>query len=209
MTTYQETRTLDLLKERSRAGGVKPIVLRRGETGQSIAVSVTNDGTAFNLTGYTASFCAVNADRGMVKRSATVSNAAGGLVTFSVTSDLTAAPGSVFVAYIELTKGSDIATTDTLPFVVLDNVDAGELDAEEYQDSIRELIAAVRSEAVAQATGAVSDALGDMQDDYEAAEAARDAAYAAAEAARCVDYVGGPFSIVDGAVNITYYEGTL
>ena len=214
MTTYSEpTRTLDLLKRRGRAGAIEPIVLRRGEAGTSITVDVTMDGLPFSLTGYTAKFCAVNAKGELVKRNATVANAAGGKVSYTVTTDLTAWAGPVFVAYFELTKSGELATTDTLPFVVLDNVDLADGEAEEYQSSIDAMLNEAREAAVAAAHAAFESAYADAEAARDAlygeAEAARDDAYAAAEAARNLDTLSAPFTVVDGKLNITYYDGEI
>lgn len=214
MTTYQEPiRRLDLLKRRGRAGGIQPVVLRRGEKGQQIQAYITKDDEAFPLTGYTAKFCAVNAKGELVKRSATVSNAASGLVAYAVTSDLTAWEGSVLVAYFELTKSGEIATSDTLPFIVLDNADIAEGEAAEYESSIDAMIEAAQAEAVAQATESVQAAyaIAEAARDalYRDAESARDDAYDAAEAARNVNSQNAPFSVVDGKLCITYYDGEL
>lgn len=164
MTTYQETRTLDVLKKRGRAGTVEPITLRRGESGTKITGLVRNDGVAFPLTGYTAKFCAVNAAGDFVRRDAAVENAASGTVSYTLTTDLTAVDGPVHVAYFELTKSGEVATTDTIPLIVLPNTDFSQEQAEEYQLVVDQLIASMESElaatqyATAEATSAAQAA---------------------------------------------------
>lgn len=168
MTTYQETRTLDVLKKRGRAGTVEPITLRRGESGTKITALVRNDGAVFPLTGYTAKFCAVNAAGDFVRRDATVEAAAAGTVSYTLTTDLTAVDGPVSVAYFELTKSGEVATTDTIPLIVLPNMDLSPEEAQEYQTKVDALVSAMEEELAA-STAATTSATA-------AAQAARQAA---------------------------------
>ena len=164
MASYTETRTLDLLKRRGRSGGIPPITLRRGESGVEVQGVITYDDATFSLSGYTAKFCAINAAGGVLRRSASIPNAAGGIASYEVTTDLTAESGPVLVAYFEFTKSGKTISSDTLPFIVLPNADLDGPAAEEYQSQIDELM------------DTLSQALTD-------AEAATDAANAAAELA--------------------------
>ena len=213
MSTYTETRTLDLLKHKGKAGGVPPITLRRGEAGADITINVTNNGEAFNLTGYTAKFCAVNAKGEKVKRAASVTNAASGAAKYTVTSDLTAWAGPVLVGYLELTKTGELATTDTLPFIILDNADITDEEAAEYQSSIDAMLNAAQEAAVAAAQTAFESAYADAEAArdalYAEAESDRDDAYAAAEAGRNANTSSAPFSVRDGKLCVTYYTGTI
>ena len=141
MTTYQEPkRTLDLLKRRGRSGGIKPIILRRGEKGQKISATITLDDAVFPLSGYAAKFCAVNAAGDYVIRVASIDNASAGLVSYTVTPDLTAVDGVAMLAYFEFTKSGETATSDTLPIIVLENTDISDQEAEPYLPIIDELI---------------------------------------------------------------------
>lgn len=171
MSTYTETRTLDLLKRKGRSGGIPPITLRRGESGVTVKGVITYDDATFSLTGYTAKFCAINASGGIVRKNATVTNAAGGEVEYAVGTDLTANSGPVLVAYFELTKEGQTATSDTLPFIVLPNADLDGPEAEEYQSLIDELIATLQ------------DAITDAGTATDAANTAAAAANAAADRA--------------------------
>lgn len=167
MTTYSEpTRTLDLLKRRGRAGAIEPIVLRRGEAGQEISADITEDGAARALAGATLRFCAMNAAGDVVREAARLkSGSPSNRVFYTVSSALTSLEGPTRVAYFEIAEGDDLATTDTLPILVLEDADITQGEAEAYRSRIEQLIA-------------------DMGDLYEAAEAARQASYYAAEASR-------------------------
>ncbi len=171
MSTYTETRTLDLLKRKGRSGGIPPITLRRGESGVTVKGVITYDDATFSLTGYTAKFCAINASGGIVRKNATVTNAASGEVEYAVGTDLTANSGPVLVAYFELTKEGQTATSDTLPFIVLPNADLDGPEAEEYQSLVDELIATLQ------------DAITDAGTATDAANTAAAAANAAADRA--------------------------
>lgn len=116
---YQETRKLDLLKRRGRAGAVEPVTLRCGEMGQRVSATITNDGEAFDLTGYTASFRARAADGNLVEIAARIDDAAQGVASFAVTQELTAEPGEVASAHFRIVKEGEVLTTDTLPVIVL------------------------------------------------------------------------------------------
>ena len=171
MSTYTETRTLDLLKRKGRSGGIPPITLRRGESGMTVKGVITYDDATFSLTGYTAKFCAINASGGIVRKNATVTNAASGEVEYAVGTDLTANSGPVLVAYFELTKEGQTATSDTLPFIVLPNADLDGPEAEEYQSLVDELIATLQ------------DAITDAGTATDAANTAAAAANSAADRA--------------------------
>ena len=172
MATYTIVRKLDLLKHNGTAGGIPPVVLRRGDSGTEIQAEVTYGGAKFDLTGYSAMFCAVNADGGVIRREAVVDDADDGIVTYDATTDLTSVAGPVLVAYFELTSEDDeVATTDTLPFIILPNADLDGEAAQEYQVLIDELVAQVQ------------ESLGDIDaalDDAAAATAAANAAAAMA-----------------------------
>lgn len=216
MTTYLETRTLDLLKQKGRAGSIPPITLRRGEYGKTIAIYITHNEEAYDLTGYTARFCAMNAKHEFLKRTCTVADAANGLLTYAITSDLTAWAGPVLVAYVELTKTGEVATSDTLPFIVLDDADVTTEEAAAYQSYISELLDEVGAQAVALAQGSVDDKLDDFEEAYETAENSRDAVFAAHEDARQASYEAAEesrnvntdsfFTVVDGALCVTWYD---
>lgn len=170
-----EERTLDVAKQEGRAGQIKPIVLRRGETGQTqIKVNLTDNGAPLTVSSMTARFCAVLPDATFVFDSAHTS-AAGSAVTYTVHSDLTEAPGDIRIAYIELTSSGNIVTSDTLPIIVLDNTDISKEQAKEYQNQIDKLEKQLK-DAITSASTATEKA-------SDAAEAASTAASAANEAA--------------------------
>lgn len=193
----------DLDKQASWAHQNKPIVLRKGETGETqIKVTVTDNGLPASISGYKATFYALLQDGSFVKDADHVS-LSGNVVTYTVQSDLTSVDGEVAVAYIELTSGVKTITTDTIPFIVLRNTDMSQQEAERYENIIDSLTKQLKdalldaedatrqadealeeaSEALGKAEAAASLADQAVKDANEAASNANDAAKSANDAA--------------------------
>lgn len=136
---FIEERTVDLNKYRSRAGQVKPIILRRGEKGQTqLKITVNDYDKTYSFSGMTAKFCAYTSAGEWVQTSATLS---GNVATYTVGSDLTSSAGEVKVAYIEFSNSTDVLTSDNIPIIVLDNIDLTKDQANKYTPLIDDLIA--------------------------------------------------------------------
>lgn len=185
---HTEERTLDLLKREARSGQIKPIILRRGETGSTqIKINVTSDGAPYALSSYTARMCAYLPDEKFVKDAAHVTKSAN-YITYTVHSDLTSAAGDIRVCYVELKNGAEVLTTDSVPIVVLDDVPLnGEL-AEEYTNIIDEMLDKLESmiqksnDATAKTEGAIK-AANDTNEQIKSNETARQTAENARQAA--------------------------
>lgn len=141
-----ENRTVDLLKREARAGQIPPIILRRGEKGQTqIAVKVTDNGLPFNVEGYDARFCANLPDDKFVSDVANVT-LVNDTATYTVQSNLTSCEGDITVCYVRFEKDGHIVTTDCIPIIVLDDVHLTSEEAEEYQNEIDGLVDEVRKQ---------------------------------------------------------------
>lgn len=142
---HTEERTLDINKQANRMGQIKPIILRRGETGQTqIKINITSDNAPYSLTDYTAWMCAYLPDGKFMKRADNVTKSANS-VTYTVQSDLTSAVGDVRIFYVELKKGDEILTTDAMPLIVLDDISLSDEVAQEYKSTIDEMLEQVES----------------------------------------------------------------
>lgn len=127
--------------------------------------------------------------------------AAQGAVTFNVCLRLHGADPSTVLKEFNTTLAS---------MTVLEGLETDEAVSEEYTDVFNQLVSGWSSQvsaAVSSANSAAASANGvaaSVQASYQQAEAARQAAYEQAEASRSVDYVGGPFTVADGMLQITF-----
>lgn len=225
MATYTITRTLDLLKHNGDAGAIPPVVMRRGDKGAVIQGLIRFDGDAFNLTGYTSRFLAVNPAGEIVARSATVTDAAGGVVTYAVTTDLTAVTGPVLVAYFEFVKDGETATTDTIPVIVLENANLDAETATEYESTIDSIMSRLEAALLhaEEATAAANAAAANAAEEAQAASAGASAVEEALDAVGDISELAVPLmsagvrggarlgsglSISDGALTAGMYLET-
>lgn len=133
-----EERTLDVNKY-DRGCRIKPIVLRRGETGETqIKVNLTSDGEPYSESGMKANFCAYLPNREYVK---TAANVSGSVVTYTVDNKLTTTEGDIRIAYIELTVNNKIITSDNMIIVIMRDVDMTLGEAKAYQNRIDSILA--------------------------------------------------------------------
>lgn len=157
-STYTEARGLDVKKLRGDTRQVEPVRLRRGENGlTNIEGHITADGEPYNLTGMTVKFRAVNRARQFINDTARITNAASGIVTYTVTNTLTSVEGEAFVAYFEFSDGSNIITSDTIPILVLENTDISTEQADEYKNQIDRLLDELEGK-IGDVSGAVKNA---------------------------------------------------
>lgn len=112
-----EERTLDLDKKDNRSGQVKPIILRRGEKNDTqIKINLTSHGEPYTETA-TAKFCVYLPNRTYIKNSANTT-ISGSTVTYTVQDDVTSLEGDIRIAYVELSSGNKVITTDNIPISV-------------------------------------------------------------------------------------------
>lgn len=157
-STYTEARGLDVKKLRGDTRQIEPVRLRRGENGlTNIEGHITADGEPYNLTGMTVKFRAVNRARQFINDAARITNAASGIVTYTVTNTLTSVEGEAFVAYFEFSDGSNIITSDTIPILVLENTDISTEQADEYKNQIDRLLDELEGK-IGDVSGAVKNA---------------------------------------------------
>lgn len=157
---HKEERTVDINKQAARSGQINPIILRRGETGETeIRINITSDGAPLTISSYTAKFCAYLPDGGWVKDAPHVVKSTN-YVTYTVNNDLTSQIGRITVCYVELTNGSKVLTTDCIPLVIEEDVSMTGQEAEEYTNNIDSLMAEVEKQLqeVNSAEKAVQDA---------------------------------------------------
>lgn len=182
---HTEEITLDLNKKRGRSHQDEPIILRKGEKNETkILINVTDNGTAYSMSGMTARFCAVLHNGARVYDNSNVS-ISGTTISYTVQSNLTSADGDVAVAYVELTSGTKTITTDNIPFLILENTDISTSEAEQYQSLIDDLIRQANS-ALSTANSAntkANDALGQANQAITNANSAKTTADNAAKSA--------------------------
>lgn len=124
MAIRTEARTLDISKAPGRLGLVEPVILRKGESGLTdIEAHIISNGVLCDLSDYDVSFFALNAVGGVVRGNTTATDAAKGIVTYTVDGKLTVEDGAIHRAYFEISQGGDNVTTADIPIVVLDNTD--------------------------------------------------------------------------------------
>ena len=137
---HLEERTLDISKRNTRSGQTTPIILRRGEANQTqIKVNFTSNGEPYAVGSLKARFCALLENKTFVLDSAHVATSTNS-ATYTVQSDLTSAPGDVRIAYFELASTDNVLTSDSIPIIVLDNVEFGDAPAQEYKNTIDKMI---------------------------------------------------------------------
>lgn len=137
---HVEERTLDVNKKGGRAGQIKPVILRRGEANQTqIKVNLTSDGAPYSTGNLTAKFCAFLPSKKYVKDSSHTTKDANS-ITYTVQSDITSAAGDIRICYVELTSADNYITSDTLPIIVLDNVEMTDEEAKYYKSTIDEML---------------------------------------------------------------------
>lgn len=198
---------LDVSKQPS----ITPVVyIGQGDkSGTQLQASIFDNGQALTLTSYSVRLCMRLPDgESYYSVGGTVST---NVATFTIDETYAAAvEGITDIAYVEVYSGSTlICSTNRFRIVVLEGAREGASPSAAHYDEIvtAAVEAAQRADEAAQTSYAEAEAARDAA--YAEAEDARDDAYAAAEAARNVNTMTAPFSIVDGALNITYYTGTL
>lgn len=168
---HTERRTVDINKQAARMGQVQPIILRRGETGQTqIEIAITSDQAPYSVADYTAWVCAYLPDGKFMKDATHVSKSSN-QVTYTVHSDLTSAPGDVRIFYVELRKGEELLTTDAIPLIILDDISLSDEVADEYQSTIDAMLEQV--ESLIQSINDKEQAVGDAEAERKANEQAR------------------------------------
>lgn len=192
--------TRDINKRKGWANQYEPIILRKGEQNETqIKVTVTDNDNPYSLSGMTAKFCAVLSSGAYVVDSSHTS-VSGSVVTYTVQNDLTSADGEVAVAYIELSSGNRLLTTDTIPILVLKNYDLSTEQAQAYRNQIDALTAEL-SAAIANANNATSKANTSATKADTAANAANSAASSANSAASAANTATGKANTATTSAN--------
>lgn len=160
------------LDVRKRTGTVPAsVTVRVGDIGsQTIKARLTNGGAAFEPSG-TARLDILKADGTWCRCVASID---GSTAECTLPPEALSSPGTARLAHFVFVDGGETASTEGFDLRVLPNVDVSDADAEaeNYDDQLQGLYEkwlAFEQQA---------------EDDYEAAEAARDSAYATAEAQR-------------------------
>lgn len=142
---YEEVRTLSIRKDHSRIGNIEPVYLRRGENGVTrLTGNLLLDGLPAHILEYKAQFKAFNARKQWVIQDALIESE--GVVSVVIDSNLTAYDGEISIAYFELNLGNMVLTSDSIPIVVLENVDITEEEAKGYRNKIDELFEELEKE---------------------------------------------------------------
>lgn len=140
MSTFLEERTLDLTKDRGETRRVKPVRLRQDEEGLTeIVAHITDDGEPFDLSDCSVRFAYINTYGGKFFREATVTDAAAGVVSYTVEHDLTRESGTVNVAYFEISTPDGDVTTDKLPIIILPSADLSDEEVKRYMNDLDKL----------------------------------------------------------------------
>lgn len=157
-SVFTEARDLDINKVRGDTRQIEPIRLRRGENGlTNIEGHIKADGQAYNLTGITVKFRAVNSLKQSINETATVTNSTNGIVTYTVSDKLTSVEGEIAVAYFDLISGTNVITSDSIPILILSNTDISTGEAEQYRNQLDALIAELEGK-ISDVSGAVKNA---------------------------------------------------
>lgn len=135
---HSEKLVLDVRKPHE---ATEKIHLRRGEKGMtSIDAEIKDGAMAFDLTGCSVFFKAMDRMDRYVLGSARVTSMKEGKVSYVVGTNLTSLPGEVKLAYFEIVSDGNNITTPAIPIIVLENVDLTGDQADEYESQISELI---------------------------------------------------------------------
>lgn len=187
MASYTEYRTLDITKTPGRTGQVKSITLRRGENDATeIRATLKDNGASFVADGYAVKFKAILPNDDFAEITGSVVDASKGVVSATVTNELTAVDGPITVAYFELSKGSTILTTDAIPIWVEKDMDVADGEVGQYQNHIDKLVKqldALMADAknAADAANAANEAAKKANENANAAQTASEAANKAAK----------------------------
>lgn len=148
-TLYEEKRVLDITKVSTSMSIAKALYLRRGEGNATTLIAEVKDaGATLNLTGFTATFKMLNPNNQYVNVPASIDNAASGEVSVVIPHDMTEVSGGTEIAYFEFTNGTEIATTNDIPIVVLDSNDLTPDQQAKYQTQIDKMIAQLEQKII-------------------------------------------------------------
>lgn len=148
-TLYEEKRVLDITKVPTSMSIAKTLYLRRGEGNATTLIAEVKDaGATLNLTGFTATFKMLNPNNQYVNVPASIDNAASGEVSVVIPHDMTEVSGGTEIAYFEFTNGTEIATTNDIPIVVLDSNDLTPDQQAKYQTQIDKMIAQLEQKII-------------------------------------------------------------
>lgn len=178
MAMHNEKVTLDVSKKLP----LDVIRLRQGEGGlTTIEATILDNGKPYDLTGCSVMFYANDPKGYRIYDTATITTAKDGRVNYVVGKNLTNTYGKVERAYFNITKGSNIITSQDIPMFILKNVDLSGEEAHEYESEFEKLLQSVR-DLVATSNGVLEDATSasqhasDLADEMNRDESARKSA---------------------------------
>lgn len=133
-------RTYNLTLDTFTAALPEPVIIRRGDNTGAVRIVATlkDNGVPINLTGKKLAFVGMTANNDAIVNdtAVTITNAAGGVITYDVNGALAQQAGKIEMAYFSIDGG----TTFNVRFVVLKSADMSAESAKDYVSVLDELI---------------------------------------------------------------------